>query len=166
MNVPDDQKMRELAWRRPLTGAEAAELEAFLAKHPAERADWELENELNRLLEQLPEAPPVASNFTARVMSAVEHERSVAARRRATSRWFPIWNWVPRAAMAMLVVGLSCFAYLQHQAHARAAMAENVAQITEIVSASDPAVMENFEAIRRMGDSQPQADAELLALLK
>ena len=54
-----------------MTPSEEAELQKYLAANPAERADWQVEAELNRLLERLPEAPPVASNFTARVLKAV-----------------------------------------------------------------------------------------------
>jgi len=165
MTEPDDKQMRETAWRRQLTPAETVELEAFLATHPDNREDWDLELELNRALEQLPAAPPVASNFTSLVMQEVERERRNKARRSIWPRWLTGLGWMPRAVAAMLVGGVTCGTYLQYQARARAEMAGDVAQVTEIMSATDPVVMANYDAIQRMGgDRQPQVDAELLVL--
>ena len=65
--------LRESSWRRKLTEAEQAELRAYLAAHPDARADWEMESALNAALTRLPDAP-VPSNFTARVLQAVERE--------------------------------------------------------------------------------------------
>jgi len=160
-------RLRELNWRRRLTDAEAAELQKYLAAHPEAKQEWESETELTQLLEQLPEAPPVASNFTARVLQAVERE--AAARPRATG--WPAWlmsvqRWLPKAAAACLTIGLGVFAYEQHETKARVMMAKNVAELTEIVSASNPELLEDFEPIRRLSDPEPKPDAELLALLK
>lgn len=165
MNDPAYQRLRELNWRRPLTEAEAAELQEYLSAHPEAKDEWESETELNQLLEQLPEAPPVASNFTARVLQTVERE--VAARSRTTgwSAWLgSVRRWLPQTAVACLTLGLGLFAYEQHQASARLAMARNVAELTRIVSASNPELLEDFEPIRRLSDPEPKADVELLAL--
>ncbi len=165
MNDPAYNRLRELNWRRRLTDAESAELRKYLAAHPDAKEEWESETELNQLLEQLPEAPPVASNFTARVLQAVERE--AAAKSRVMGRpawWKSIQRWMPKAAMACLMVGLGLFTYEQHQLKTRAAMAKSVAEITAIVSASNPELLEDFEPIRRLSDPEPKADTELLAL--
>src|SRR5271165_916325 len=101
MNDPLDQRFRELSWRREPAEAEAAELRAWLAAHPEAAAEWEAERQLNELLQQLPEAPPVASNFTARVLQAVKRETS-AARPAAHGwrSWHPWRGWLPRTAVA------------------------------------------------------------------
>lgn len=163
---PAYNRLRELNWRRKLTNAEAAELQEYLAAHPEAKEEWESDTELNQLLELLPEAPPVASNFTARVLQAVERE-AASPSRVTTGR--PAWlvsiqRWLPKAAIACLAVSFGLFTYEQHQMKTRAAMARSVAELTAIVSASNPELLEDFEPIRRLSDPEPKADVELLAL--
>jgi hypothetical protein len=165
MNDADYQKVRELSWRRKLTEAEDAELQKYLVAHPEAKADWETDAELNRFLDGLPAAPPVASNFTAQVMQAVERETAVPAR---AEGWFArglLRNWLPRAAAACLVAGVVLLGYHEHQTRAREAMARRVADLARAVSAS-PELLANYDHIRRLGDTPPRADTNLLALLK
>jgi anti-sigma-K factor RskA len=115
--------------------------------------------ELSGLLSRLPDAP-VASNFTARVMQAIELEEVSRSR----EKHFFGWNWralLPRVAVAAVVL-VSGFAFYQHEIYSqRAELARSVAQL----AAASPGVeaLQNFDAIRRM--SQPaHADTELLAL--
>jgi anti-sigma-K factor RskA len=116
--------------------------------------------ELRELLSRLPDAP-VSSNFTARVMQAVEREESLAARTRG---WR--WNWhalLPRAAAAAVMVIAVGFTFYQHEiSNQRAAMAQSVALLAQSQPPSVDA-LQNFDAIQRM--SQPaHADEGLLAL--
>ena len=153
-------QLRESSWRRKLTGAEQAGLRAYLAAHPEARADWEMESALTAAFTRLPDAP-VPSNFTARVLQAVESE---AARPRGWS-----WNWhglVPRVAFAAVVVAFTGLAVYHHEAYnQRVALVKNVALATGRMPVPSPEALENFDAIRRM--SQPQhADDELLALMQ
>jgi len=164
MNDPIEDRMRDLLWRHELTASEVSELRTLLANHPEKREEMELEAVLNELLERLPDAPPVASNFTARVLQTVALENAARSRRRDWPWWARVRSWLPRAAAAMVVVGVGCLLYFENLNRARATMAGDMAQIAEIVSASDPSVMENFEAIRRLGEPRPQADTELLAM--
>lgn len=165
MNDPAYNRLRELNWKRRLTDAEAAELRSYLAAHPEAKEEWESEEELNQLLEQLPAAPPVASNFTALVLQAVEREAAAKSGViRQPAWWTSIQRWLPKTAVACLMIGLGLFTYEQHQLKTRAAMAKSVAEITEIVSASNPELLQDFEPIRRLSDPEPKADTELLAL--
>ncbi len=153
-------RLRESSWRRTLTDAEQAELRAHLAAHPDARADWEMESALNAAFARLPDAP-VPSNFTARVLQAVERE---AVRPPAGS-----WNWqvlVPRIAFATVVVALTGLAIHHHEIYSqRVALVKSVALATRGQPVPSPEALENFDAIRRM--SQPQhADDELLALMQ
>jgi negative regulator of sigma E activity len=155
-------RLRELSWRRKLTEAEAAELRDRLAAGPGGRADWEAESALNAALDRLP-ACPVPSNFTARVMEAVERE---AARPRS-ERWG--WSWrvlVPRLAAATAVVVLGGLMLHQHNIHSqRIALVKSMAMATKGQPVPSREALENFDAIRRM--SRPQhADDELLALMQ
>jgi anti-sigma factor RsiW len=170
MKDPAENQFRELIWRQRLTDAERAALQQFLASHPEARADWEAESQLNNLLEKLPEAPPVASNFTAQVMQAIE-QNTAAARTREQSaggwRWLSLRTWAARGAMACVVVGVSCFASYQHQLGERRMMAQNVAALAEAYSAAGPVPAEDFNSIRRLDSEAPaRPDTDLLALMK
>ena len=155
-------KLRESSWRRKLTEAELAGLRAYLAANPDARADWEMESALNAALTRLPDAP-VPSNFTARVLQAVEREEA-----RPTG-WSWRWNWhtlVPRAAFAAAMIAFAGLALHQHEIYSqRVVLARSVAFVTGRQPAPSLEALENFDPIRRM--SQPQhADDELLALMQ
>ncbi len=166
MNDPLYNHLRELAWRRKLTGAEEAELQKLLAAHPEAGADWETERQLTELVGQTPEAPPVSSNFTALVMQAVERETVSGSRGRGWTRWRPFRGWLPKAATAGVVVGVGLFAFYQHQLSARQLMAQRVASVAAVVSTSDPEFIKNFDSICRLSDAPPPADVELLTAMK
>jgi negative regulator of sigma E activity len=117
--------------------------------------------ELRELLSRLTDAP-VPSNFTARVMQAVELEELQAARTRG---WR--WNWhvlLPRAAATATVVIAAGFAFYQHEIYnQRAEIAKNVVLVANAQPLPSVEALKNFDAIQRM--SQPaHADDELLAL--
>jgi negative regulator of sigma E activity len=119
--------------------------------------------ELRELLSRLPDAP-VASNFTARVMQAIELEEMKAARARN-----PVWFWrvvVPRVGVAATVILFAGVAIQHHELNAqRAVLAQNVALVVAAQPLPSVEALKNFDAIQRMG--QPQhADEELLALLQ
>ena len=82
MNESDYQALVEASWWRSLTVEEQLRLDGWLAAHPQARVDWEAERSLNGLLTNLSDAP-VASNFTAQVLQAVD--RSEPAERRKPS---------------------------------------------------------------------------------
>ena len=158
-NEPLQNPLRELLWRRKLTDAERAGLRA----QPEMQADLEIESRLSEALAHLPDAP-VPSNFTARVLQAVERE---SARPRAIS-WSWSWTWrvfVPRAAVAAVVIafaGLGIHGY-ELNVH-RAALAKKVVLMAAAQPMPSVDALKNFNAIQRM--SQPHADDELLALLR
>lgn len=168
MNDPAYQRIHELSWRRTLTTAEAAELQRLLAAHPEVTAEWETEAALNQALERLPKAPPVSSNFTALVLQGVEHETHVRTR---TDTRPLFWRWLPRFAVAGLVVVLGFAVWHQHETRvheklARAAMARDVAQLGAALVGSAPELTESFEPILRLSDSAPKTDTDLLALMQ
>jgi len=122
-----------------------------------------IQNELRELLSRLPDAP-VPSNFTARLMQAVELEESRRAR-----RWNFSWNWnawLPRITVTAAAVLFAGLTFHHHELTSqRAALAKNVALVAESQPLPDVDALKNFDAIQRMG--QPaHADEELLALLQ
>ena len=70
--------LREKSWRRKLTAGEEASLREWLAEHPEAKRDWEKDLQLTEALEKLPDVP-VPSNFTARVLEAIERESEPAS---------------------------------------------------------------------------------------
>jgi len=150
-NQPSDSS--ESLWRRKLSEAERAALCA--------QPELQHEARLTAALDIISDAP-VPSNFTARVLAAVELEEMRSAR----SRWH--WNWhslFPRVAVACAVLIFAGVGIQRLETHShRVALAKDVAFVT---AAQPPSVdaLENLDAIQRM--SQPaHADGELLAVLQ
>jgi anti-sigma factor RsiW len=160
-NDPMYERLRELSWRRRLTGPEEAELRAWLTAHPEAQADWEAEAGLNASLSRLPDVP-VASNFTARVLQAVEREAAPELRRR-DGRWL-IWpwrRWLPRVAFAVVIVGAGFVSYQKVDAANRRKLAESVAVVSAVSSLPSPDILKDFDAIQAL-NSTPPPDEELL----
>ena len=159
--LPD--KLRETGWRRPLTPAEAEALRTWLSRHPETGADWEMEVGLSRAMQLLPEAP-VPSNFTARVLAEATKAPAASSRPNPIGRAW--WRYlVPRMAAVILVLTSGFVVYHQHQAARREQIARDLATLSAMEGVSDPKVLQDFEAIRRLGQVPP-ADEELIALLK
>ena len=174
MNEQDHSQWHELIWRRKLNEAETAELQKFLAAHPEAREELLGETGLNDLLERLPEAPAVSSNFTALVLQAVERDAAAQARERTKGGFAGriIWRWLPKAAVAGLVLGFTTLGYQQYEARNRAVLARDVVALSAAVSGPDPELVKDLEPILRLSepgsktDNEPRADVELIALMK
>ena len=115
---------------------------------------------LDAALARLPDAA-LASNFTARVMQAIELEDAKFSRARR-------WNWpslFPRIALATAVIFFTGIIFRQYEFSShRAVLEKTVAQIsTQPLPSID--ALKNFDAIQRMGQSA-SADGELLADLQ
>ena len=165
-NDPPENPAREFMWRRKLSASQETQLRTWLASHPETQADLESEAALNEALDLLPDAP-VASNFTSRVLQAIEVEpqQPQPTRLPAWMALSPFLRWLPRTAVAALVLGIALVSY-QHlrEAH-RIQMARDAAVVSEVASLPNPKVLEDFEAIRAMSQAPP-ADEELLRLLQ
>lgn len=159
---PVYQRLRETSWRRPLTEAELTELRAWLAAHPEYQVEAESDAALTRSLAELPDAP-VPSNFSARVLQAIERESQNAGRVDPRAR-VPWWRvLVPRLAAVTVVLGIGMIVYRHHQSVKQTELAGTAKEFVAVAAAAPQAgltVFEDFEAIRRMG----QADEGLLAL--
>jgi len=104
----------------------------------------------------------VPSNFTARVLQAIEREEAEVARMR---NW--TWYWrvlIPRVAVAAAVVGFAGLAYQRHEFNQRVLVARDIAQVATAMPSVE--ALKNFDAIQRMSQNTPRADTELVALLQ
>lgn len=160
MNESDHNPLNEKSWRK-LTPAEAAELQAWLSKHPESEADWETELRLTEAIKQLPDVP-VPSNFTARVLQAIERESAVRSQHRGPFRWWSLRLLLPRGAAAAVVLGAGLLAYHEHTLTERRA---ELAQSVKMVPALSPEILQNFDTIRKMGPATGP-DRELIALME
>lgn len=156
------KELRELGWKRKLTPAEEARLRAWLVAHPEVQTDWEAETGLNDALSRLAE-PQVPSNFTARVVAAVEAD-AARQKREAGRRQIWNWRWLPKVAVASLVLvagllGLQHYEQVQHEK--RVQYARSVATISEVPSLPSPAILQDFDAIHAM-DQSVAPDEDLL----
>jgi negative regulator of sigma E activity len=149
-NKPSDSG--ESLWRRKLSAAERAELRA--------QPELAVEAQLTDALAKIP-AAAVPSNFTARVLNAIDLEDAQSAR----SVWR--WNWrslLPRVAVAVAVLVFAGVSIQRYETNShRIALAKNVAMVAAAQPLPSVDALENLDAIQRM--SQPaHADEELLAL--
>jgi len=154
------QRWRDLIWRRSLTEAEQEELRAWLLEHPEAAAELDTDFPLNRDLEQLPGAT-VSSNFTARVMQAIDAEIESARPTRPHSPWWR--TFLPRIAIAglMLLAGISFW-------YQRSARHQELVTTAREVAASDliatPELLTDFNTIARLTPPGVLPDESLLAM--
>jgi hypothetical protein len=148
-------ELRESLWRRKLSDAERTELRT--------RPELELEARLTDALAQMFNAP-VPSNFTARVLDAIELEEARSARSRG---WH--WNWrrlLPRVSVTAVVLVFAGLGLQYHEAELqRAEMIKSLSMVASAETVPDVDALNNFDAIQRMSQSG-RADNELLAALQ
>jgi hypothetical protein len=163
-NNPEFERFREISWRRALTNAELGDLETWLAAHPEFRAEWEAEMALSTSLMRLP-APEVPSNFTARVLQAVERDAAVESRTSAGLSWWQALTrkarWASAGALTAIIalVGVGIH-QRQVQAH-ELALANRMREFSK----ANTEVLANFETIKAINQG-PAPDDQLLALLE
>jgi negative regulator of sigma E activity len=121
-----------------------------------------LDARLNAALRRRPNAP-VPSNFTARVLDAIDLDETKSARQPGWT-----WNWrllFPRMAVTAAVLIFAGVSIQRYEANFhRVELAKNLALVA---SAQSPGVdaLENLDAIQSMSQSA-HADGELLAALQ
>ena len=164
MNDSVHNSLRESSWRRRLSPEEEAQLEAWLAEHPGDRADWEADRTLTQAIGRFTDVP-LASNFTAQVLQAIERDRAAERRRRSRLqlRWW--LRLMPKAALALIMAsaGFVCFQE-SHKARLRAEIRRSVVAISTAKSLPSTDLLKDFEAIRL--SAEPAADEKLLTLLQ
>ncbi len=119
-----------------------------------------VQGQLRGLLSRLPDVP-VSSNFTARVLQAVELEELRGSRWRIVN-----WNWrvfFPRVAGTVAVVGFAAVGFYQHEISVQRTMLAKSAVLVDQTGPVSMDALKNFDAIQRMGQTA-HPDDELLAL--
>jgi len=152
---PDN--LHEALWRRPLSAVERAGL------RPQPQPELELEARLTEALAAIPEMP-APSNFTARVLTAIELDEAKVAH---SSSWTWNWRWLwPRVAVAAAVLVFAGVSVQRYETHLhRLALVKNVALVAVAQPLPSVDALENLDVIQRMSQSG-HADGELLAALQ
>ncbi len=120
-----------------------------------------LDARLDAVLRALPDNP-VASNFTARVLQAVERNDGA---RPARGNYFTLFNWLPRTAVATLAVTFALLTYEVRTEARSSQLAHSLTAISQVAALPSPDVLKDFETVRLL-NPKPGADRELLALLQ
>ena len=162
-DVRYDELVR-LSFQRQLTPEEASRLENCFADDPRARAQWEEERALSRAVASLPDAP-VSSNFTARVLHAIDLDEAAAERRRRAR--FSLRTILPRFTVAAAAALLALFGVHEWRALNRAKLAQDVWLVTQDVKrVPDAEVLQDFEVINGLRAAPAVSDDELLIALQ
>jgi hypothetical protein len=98
------------------------------------------------------------------VLDAVTSDSADLRRQRST------WNWswrsfLPKAAVAGVVLVLGVSLYRQHETTQRVELAHRIANVSDMVAVPSPEALQDFDTVRNLNQT-PAADEELLALLQ
>jgi len=165
---PTVTRLREIAWRRPLTNAEKIELRAWLGAHPEAQAEWAGELELSRVVAKLPNAP-APSNFTARVLAAVEREVQAQELGNARSR---AWWWrvfLPRTAAAAAILVIAFSIYRMNEAKREKDLVSTLSKISREERVPPTQALEDYDYVADLSagvSAGVGADEELLTLMR
>lgn len=132
MNTPHGSQFWRTGLHRELSEGEIAEWEMRLAAQPGSAEQFHHEVELNRLLRRLPDAP-VPSNFTSRVMQAVESRRPAIRCRSAWNLLTWAGAWRARIAFAGLMLLAGFVSFQQYQESQRRELARSILQISTVL---------------------------------
>jgi hypothetical protein len=135
-------------------------MDGQMSNDPNKPSDDRLDTLLNGLRDM-----PVSSNFTARVMQQIEREAPLPSRSRAL-RW-NMWlhRFLPRAVVAAVLLTAGLFTMHTRQVHQRTELAHDLVTVSKVDPLTDPNVLVNLDAIKRLSQQSP-ADDEILALMQ
>jgi anti-sigma factor RsiW len=165
MNDVRKEELIRLSMRRDLTPEEELRLEEYFAADAQARAAWDEERALSHAVQSLPDVP-VSSNFTSRVLQAIDLAEQREKHQHASKPWFQIL--LPRLTAATVAVLLVFFILQQQQrATTEAERFKAVSAVsTELkrLPLPEPGVLQDFEAINRLRRAVPSDDELLIAL--
>jgi hypothetical protein len=164
MRTSDYEQFRDLMGRKSLSEGQRQFLREYLAAHPESRVQWELERCLDSCLDRLSDVP-VSSNFTARVLQAAVQTPAPRTIGAGAWGWRTFVQWIPRLAVAMLVMGVGVMAFQQYDTTRHRQMAHQLAVVSQVAQLPRMEWLKDFDTIDRLSKVQV-ADQELLAALQ
>ncbi len=169
MKQPELDLLIDLARRRVLTDEERARLDQLLAANPAGWPNHADELALTRLLDRLPDAP-LASNFSSRVMQAIELAEADVIRASQRRSWLSLRGWMGRLAWSTAAVALSLTSWAQYRTWQRTEYARSITAISEVAAVPSVEMLRDFEVIHTFARVptavEAEADISLLAALQ
>jgi anti-sigma factor RsiW len=159
-------ELTRLSLKRELTVDERAKMEAVLAAHPELREQWDEEAALSATLKTTPDVP-VSSNFTSRVLAAIDIEERATERQKRTLSWRERLHLF-RARIATgfaLAVVLLWSGYQYHDKQQEQKLADVRAFSRELASVPNPEILKDFDAINQMRQVSAVADDDILVAL-
>lgn len=166
MNQHELQELLDSAWRRPLTAGELAEIQRWCAEHPDQKTEIELDLQAARCTQGLPNVA-VPSNFMSQIWREID--RPVPSPSASSGHLPFLWNWrvwIPRFAVATLVIGGGMGAWQYRQTAQRTQVASGFQQVFQAASVPDPAMLKDFDSLRLVMETPGSLDVELLAALQ
>jgi hypothetical protein len=159
-----NEELVRLSLRRELTPEEESRLESYFDSHPLARAQWEEERALSRAVAELPDVP-VSSNFTSRVLQAIDLDESAEERTKVARPW--LRTFLPRFTWAAVAALLAFFGVHEWRAVQQAKMAKDVWYITkDLKRVPEPEILQDFEVINSLRTTPVASDDELLIALQ
>jgi anti-sigma factor RsiW len=142
-------------------------MQAHLAVHPEEQAEWEEDLALTRCLQELPDVP-VSSNFTSLVLRAVDAQTATEGRPAPAQSRVKGWlrGLAPRVAFAALAVALAIVGLFEYENHTRKQFVDGMERFVQVANLPSPEVFQDFDAIQRLQPVAFSSDDELLAALR
>jgi len=172
MNNDELNELRETLRRHDLSRGEWQRLRAQLDGHGVDASAWTEERALTGLLNRLPDAP-LPSNFSARVLQALDRApASVGMRFRLRSWWarHPAGIQLASSAACLLLLLLG---YARYQSVRRERMVASVTSVVRSVEAASALaelppvdILQDYDAIQGLSRSRVAADEELLVALE
>lgn len=164
MNDVRKEELIRLSMKRELTAEEESNLDKWLAGEREAQAQWEEEQALSRAIHSLPDVP-LSSNFTSRVLQAVEVEETGAARKVRSGRgWFrfllPRTGW---AVAAAALVALGIYNRPTKQKDMDRALASLPIDFAKLPA---PDALADFDAINQLRQASVVTDDKLLEALQ
>lgn len=156
MNPAELEQLIETAQRRVLSAEEQSRLARLLKAEPAAWPERDEELALTRLLAGLPDAP-LASNFSVRVMQAIDLTEAQAARAAQGRAWWPR-RWTGRLAWTTAAIAVTGLSGWQYQNWQRTETARSIQFITEVAVVPSVEVLKDFDAIQSFASVPPTLD--------
>ena len=166
MNDSVFEELARLSLKRELTADDRARMEAVLVAHPELRERWDEEAALSATLKAVPDVP-VSSNFTSRVLEAIDLDERDTERQKRTVSWRERLRLF-RARIAAgfaLAVALLWGGYQYHEQQQERTLADVRAFSRELASVPNPEVLMDFDAINQMRQVSAVADDDILVAL-
>ncbi len=168
-NDPNDLVTKAL--RGTLSEEESREFQRRLEQEPELRKSFAEEQNLDRIIERLPNAP-LSSNFTSLVLQSIHSEERKPARSTGG------WRWT-NFRLARVAAGLATFAVAgvlaikQFRQAEQKEMARTVSAFSEVATAIAPeqtspaTLFQDFDAIQQLSlPAESELDLELLVALQ